>query len=520
MILRKPYAMFIKLFRPIHFIFVFCIGILIYYQNRILSFFNNYLYTSEVVSTDNIKQTLFSNYLYLIPIFLIVLSLLLFGIMFRKNKPYKYYFISIFLFLVILVLNIYVSNFLTVFQDTTVTIKSVKLIHDLVLMSILLESVLLVIYIIRGLGVDFKHFNFDSDISKLDIDEKDKEEFELDLKFDFNETKRKRKERLRNFKYLYLENKFLINLIVSVISVMLIIIVALVIIKHNSYNKEGKEYNLDSFNIIVEETNILNTNYEGNRITDNYLIVVKARLKSYNISKSLYSKDFTLKFSNAKAHITKEYNNYLSDIGKAYNNENLTNEYETYLFVYELPKKFITSDMFLSYNNLGYDFDIKLNPKNLTYGNKAIKSKIKKTLNFNDSLGDISFKIKDYDINDFYEINYDYCISNDNCLESKEYLRPSIDENFDKTILKLDVDYTDNTKLNLSNFYNLLEKFGDIYYKKDDHWEIQDDDFEQIVSNRGSNYYLYIGVNNEIKDASNIKFVFNIRGIKYEYILK
>ena len=66
----------------------------------------------------------------------------------------------------------------------------------------------------------------------------------------------------------------------------------------------------------------------------------------------------------------------------------------------------------------------------------------------------------------------------------------------------------------------MLEKFGDIYYKKDDHWEIQDDDFEQIVSNRGSNYYLYIGINNEIKDANNIKFVFNIRIIKYEYNLK
>ena len=87
MILRKPYAIFIKLFRPIHFIFVFCIGILIYYQNRILSFFNNYLYTSEVVSTDNIKQTLFSNYLYLIPIFITVLVILNFIIIVEYPIP-------------------------------------------------------------------------------------------------------------------------------------------------------------------------------------------------------------------------------------------------------------------------------------------------------------------------------------------------------------------------------------------------------------------------------------------------
>ena len=333
MILRKPYAMFIKMFRPIHFIFVFCIGFLIYFQNKILSFLNNYLYTSELINTENVKQTLFSNYLYLIPIFLMILSLLLFGIMFRKNKPYKFYFISIFLFLAILILTIYVSNFLSIFENTTVTIKTVKLIHDLVLISILVESGLLIIYIVRGLGVNFKSFDFDSDIAKFDVDDRDKEEFELDLKFDFNETKRKRKERLRNFKYLYLENKFLINSIFGLVFIIISVITIIIVVKHNDYNKEGKEYNLDGFDMMVEETNILNTNYEGNLITDNYLIIVKTKLKSYNSSKSLYSKDFNLKISNAKVHVTKEYDNYLFDIGETYNNGNLTSEYKTYLFV-------------------------------------------------------------------------------------------------------------------------------------------------------------------------------------------
>ena len=135
-------------------------------------------------------------------------------------------------------------------------------------------------------------------------------------------------------------------------------------------------------------------------------------------------------------------------------------------------------------------------------------------------MGNLSFNIKSYEIKDYYKIDYDYCISNNNCFNSIEYLRPSIDENFDKTILKLDIDYNNETSLSLDTFYDLLKQFGDIYYLKDNVWKIQDSSFEYITSKKGSNNYNYIGIDKDIKDSKSVKFVFNIRGIKYEYILK
>ena len=520
MVLRKPYALFIKLFRPIHFIFIICTGILIYNENKILTFLNSYLYTDNIFEFNNVSKDLISSALFIIPIILMIFSLLMFGIMFRKKKPYIFYFVSIFLFLAILVINIYNSNFLKVFESTTVSIKAVKLIHDFNLMTILLEAALIFIYVIRGFGINFKKFDFSSDIAKFDIKEEDKEEFELDLKFDFNETKRKRREKLRNLKYIYLENKFIINLISCVVLVIIAGLIIFKYVKRNTYNTESVEYNLDGFNIIVDSTNLINTNYEGNRITENYLVIVNAKLNTYSGTKALYLKDFTLKIGNATIYPTKKYAKYLTDVGSVYNNNNLTNEYRNYLFVYEIPLKFITSDMFFTYSNLGYSFDIKLKPKNLVYGNDSIKVKKGSEILFDKTLGNLSFNIKSYEIKDYYKIDYDYCISNNNCFNSIEYLRPSIDENFDKTILKLDIDYNNETSLSLDTFYDLLKQFGDIYYLKDNVWKIQDSSFEYITSKKGSNNYNYIGIDKDIKDSKSIKFVFNIRGIKYEYILK
>ena len=518
MVLKKPYAVFIKLFRPLHFLFIIGISLLIYKQNNILNYLSNYLYTSDFYLDEGVTAKLVSSYLFIIPVILILFSLLMFGVMFRKNKPYKLYFMSIFIFLVIFIVNIYTSNFLKVFETNIVSIKAVKLIHDIVLLTIIVESSITVVFIVRALGINFEKFDFSSDIGKFDIDEKDKEEFELELKFDFNETKRRRNRQFRNFKYFYLENKFMISIISISLIVLVIALSLLLIFKNHKFNKEGIEYNIEDFNILVEDTYILNSNYEGNKITNDYLIIVKTKLSSY-YSKFLYSKDFTLKIGEASISPTKNYQNYLLDIGIPYNNDSLTDEYKSFIFTYEIPKKYITSDMYFSYNNVGYNFDISLNPKTLKYGNKTEVVNIGKVLSFEKSLGNIEFNIKEYEISDFYKMEYNYCIK-DVCFDSFEYLIPSINENFDKTILKLDLDYTNNSNLSLNNFYDLLVQFGDIYYLKDGMWQIQDDFFEKITSKKTNSKYVYIGINNNIKDSDSIKFVFNIRGLKYEYILK
>jgi len=213
MILKKPYAFFIKMFKPIHLILSILVLYLISLSNDILRFLNNYMYSSESVVAEEIIESLINNSFYFIPVAMIILFLILLSVMYKKNKPVIFYFVGIFSFIIVLVINIYTINFLNILVENIVSIKAIKLIHDLVLINMLIESGCLVFLFVRGVGIDFKKFDFNSDISQFEMNESDKEEFEVNVNIDFNERKRKRKESFRNLKYLYIENKLIINIL-------------------------------------------------------------------------------------------------------------------------------------------------------------------------------------------------------------------------------------------------------------------------------------------------------------------
>ena len=101
--------------------------------------------------------------------------------MFKKKKPVTFYVVNVFSFIVIIIINMYASNFLGVLEESIVSVKSVKLIHDLILLNMIIESIIFIFFVVRGMGINFKKFDFDSEISKFDISESDKEEFELDI---------------------------------------------------------------------------------------------------------------------------------------------------------------------------------------------------------------------------------------------------------------------------------------------------------------------------------------------------
>ena len=90
--------------------------------------------------------------------------------------------------------------------------------------NIVIDIVLIVLFIIRGLGINIKRFDFSSDLSKMDISDKDKEEYEVSLNINYDETKKKRKRFFRNFKYFYFEHKFICNITILFILIITIII--------------------------------------------------------------------------------------------------------------------------------------------------------------------------------------------------------------------------------------------------------------------------------------------------------
>lgn len=521
MILRKPYAFFIKMFKPIHIILSILLIYLIYLQNKILTFLSSYISNISVVVDENIVNELITNKIYIIPIILILFSLLILGIMFKKKKSVMFYFINIILCIIVIVINVYALNFLEILKDTIVAIKTVKLIRDFVFLGILIESVSLIFFITRGMGLNIKKFNFDSEFSKININESDKEEFEVNLNVDFNERKRRLRQRLRYLKYRYVENKFIINCVIFLIVIIVSVLIYLYIQNKNNYNKEGISYNINNFDLIVNDTNIIKNDYRGNKITDDYLIVVNLSLRSFFTNKNIYSNDFSLKIEDLKFKSITKYSSSLIDMGITYEQQNLTSEYTSYIFVYEIPEKYINSDMELVYTAEGEEIVVRLEPQNFKEQTNKITKNITEEIDFSEYFENIKFLINNYEINDFFVVNYNYCVSTNDCMSSLERLVPSIDENFDKTVLKLNVEYNNNSSLDVSNFYTFLNNFGSIEYAIDDTIYKQNSLLEEIKSKKKQEKnVVYVGVNERIKLASSIKLVFDIRGISYEYVLK
>lgn len=520
MILRKPYMFFIKIFKPVHIVLSILLSYMVYLTNTIVVFLNNYIHTTENVVGTAIKETLFSESLIIIPIVVIIFSLLFLGIMFYKNKPTVFYIVSSLIFLVVLIINLYVSNFLGLMEENILAIKVVKLNHDLMVINMIIEIVYFVLLLIRGLGLNLKKFNFDSDIANFDVSDVDKEEFELNVNVDLDYVKANRKRKIRHFKYFYKENKLIIN---SSVIFMFILICAFILITINfkNNNVEGKVYSASKFEFRVNKTLILNDDYSGKKITDNYLIVVDVSLRT-NLNKiSLFTKDFTLQSEDIIFPAQTKYFSRVIDIGTGYNNQILSNQYEDYIFVFEIPEKYIRSKFVFVYNDEGNKIKIKLNPKNYVSNKVNIINKLTEKISFNDTLGDISYTIDDISIQNKFQINYDYCISLNDCIKSIEYIKPSINENFDKCVLKLNVTYENNTDLGVNKFYDFIENFGSIHYLIDGVWYKQNSGFEELNSKKVSNKNnVYIGVNQNVLKAESIKFIFNIRDSIYEYILK
>ena len=378
---------FIKVFKPIHILMAILITYLIHISNNILVFFNNYIYSNENVVGVELSESLISSALFIIPITILVFSLIFLGIMFHKKKPVAFYVLNVFIYLVALFINFYISNFLMLMEESIVSIKIVKLGHDLILLNMIFQIISFVLMLIRGLGLNFKRFNFDSDITKFNITDEDKEEIELSVNIDLEFAKSKRKRKLRYFKYIYKENKFLINLLVFIILIIFILTIIFAKFYKVEKNKEGIVYSMSNFNLRVNKTIFLDTGLDNKKITDNYLIIVDASLQSNLKSISLFLKDFSLEVGEAIFYPQTKYSNKLVDLGNIYNQQTLNSNYDNYTFIFEIPKKYIESDFLFVYNNEGRKNRISLNPKKYLSKEIIETSTIGEVMNFSDVLG-------------------------------------------------------------------------------------------------------------------------------------
>lgn len=528
MILKKPYAFFIKNFKLFHFIIFALSAVLLYRTSLVYSFMKEYCKTNPNVIGKNLTSTLFSPWLYVLIAIILIVNIVIIYILIKKEKPYMYYIINISLYISVLVVYIVSNGIIHDMQEILVAAKTTLAIRDITNLARLFETISVIFYFVRSTGFDIKKFDFVRDLQGLDISEEDSEEIEVALEFEKNVAIRNIKKNLRNAKYYYKENKFIINIIILLtISAMCL----LVYLSSNRYDKTYSEndfFNAGTFTMGVKESNIITKDYRNNTIVpdENVLVAVKVGTKS-TIDSPLQTSRTILDINGKRYYNDNSYKNNLIDLGNTYNGETITSELSDYLLVYKIPKSDINSKMTFKYiDNIKYKrgktivnaFNTKLNPNKLDK-DKAQEENYK--LNNEIVINDYKINILNFQIQDKIVNTYNKCISNDKCIDLKEILVPSLGEK-EKAILKIEgtFEYKENIN-NITNLYSFIEKYASIKYVHNGNEYIETNDFKEIQANKTKqNNVIYIEVDKEIINAEKISISFNLRNNIYTYILR
>lgn len=531
MILKKPYAIFIKYFKIFHFILVFFLLFVLYRSYSLYNFFRIYSIDYRSVMSS------FSSHDYLNIIHFVVLGVviaisgLLLAIMIYKDKPKKIYIYNLLLYILIFILYLICDGVLDQASSTVLNIKISKAFRDLMLIAVIFQINSVFLTIIRATGFDIKHFDFGSDLQELDISERDSEEIEVDLEFDQERIFRNVRKNFRFFKYFYFEHKFIINIFCLII---IGIGVSFFLYRNKSYSeyyKLGEEFSVGNYTFTVLDSYLLDSDVKGNKlIDDGVILAVRVKIKGYGNKLRFNTGMVSLKAGDLFYNQYTGYARSLSEMGTLYTNQYLSVDYTTYMFNFVLSNDQAKRKTYLKIN----DFDsfingvsgvkndyVRLKPIDLR--NEKINSFSKKmpgSLNFEGSfLGNSSLSIDSFEVNNRFSLDYNYCYSSDNCALSKEYIIPKATGNYLKSLIKLSGDFSvdDNLNSSVNDLYSLLNKFGYINYKIDD--KAYSKKINTEIFNVSDNSY-YIEVPYEVKDASNISFDFKIYDNNYTYILK
>ncbi|NLL44295.1 MAG: hypothetical protein GX247_01335 [Mollicutes bacterium] len=537
MILRKPYAFFIKHFKLFHIILTILITYLIYRTGLLLSFFNEYIATSQSVINQDLTGKLFNTYMFISPFLIILGSIVILSVMILKKKPILFYIVLIIIYILMIVLYNYIYSVLGAMETNLLDIRQVRLARDILTIGSVAQAFSVVITFVRATGFDIRKFNFGQDLAQLDIKEEDREEFEFEVSLDTDKLRRKLRRNFRYLKYTYIENKFLINIGILLFLSTICFIIYLNLTVYNKVFNEMEAFLTTDFSVRINKSFLTTKDYKGNDIVnDNETLVVLEVAVRNNFSKAqkLDIAKTQLVINNQAFYHVYSYRDRLFDLGKVYEDQLLPNQFTKWLLVYKVPKFLISNNMYFKYvdkvNVVSRKLNpktisVRLNPKNLDVVSKTKEFQLGETMVLNDSiLGNVEFKIDKYEINDEYRLTYNFCVTKDECYPSYEYVKPNITNRYDMALMYLNgkMKWDEEIAVNpITNIYSFINNFGELVYEIDDKTKVQKVGFKQInpVKVKVKDDY-YIEVLDEVKKANKIALVFNLRNIQYKYVLK
>ena len=539
MILKKPYATFIKYFKLLHGVMAVFIGLLLYRTFKIYGFFKVYSVDYRSVMSSFSVREYAGYYTYFFIFVIILLTVALFSVMFYKKKPFTVYIYNIVLYILVFVLYSFSFSTFENVSRSILDVRVAKAFRDISFILGSLQIVSFVLIIIRTTGFDIKKFDFGTDLQQLDISEKDSEEIELALEFDRDKIIRKIKNFFRNIKYFYFENKFIFNCVILASVVVIGLIVHFTVGAYRSDYSQGVSFDSSGFSMNVIDSYILDSDLNGRKIVETEgdyagaVVAVRFHIKGYSVNQLLDVGLITLRIGDLSYSHNYKLANEIYDLGTPYYDQKLTSEYQTYIIAFEISDTLAKRKMELKINDntsfvhgkaAAKNSYVALKPIDLRKEGKEYEGKLGSSIRFDDSiLGSASFIVKSYEIKDNYKLTYKFCYGTGKCFDSYSYLTPTATGSYLKSLMKINGNITFDQNVNISSISNLqlfLNKFGYICYKKDDKLIKKKIETSSIKSKNVNLSDYYIEIPRDAVDSSELYFVFEIRNQTYKYTLK
>jgi len=532
MILRKPYAFLIKYFKVIHLVLTVLLAFILYKTNDLLNFFNEYLSSGNYGVLDDLFNGYIGVSLYLSIFLVIGISAIIFWLMFKKDKPVKYYLINIIYYIVLIIGLVFVNIQFENISLGKTDVLTLNITRDILLVLFFVQIPLVIISLIRTVGFNIKKFNFQRDLMELQIDDKDNEEFELGVDIDSDDVKARFRRRKRFIKYALKENKILVLVLTGVALIIGGVIVHNTIYVKNIIYKENKTFKSSGLEMTVIDSYQYDTDFFGNDISKKKYSYTIARVRIKNISGSdrqISLKTFTLKIGDEIYSATEKEKDSFIPLGTTGNKLNVANnEEKTFIIIFKINKEDKTKKKIMEYagsykmngNERIYNIDrIRLEPKTFEKTQNIKTSKIGEELTFNESiLKNTSIVIESFEVNNRYTYSYKQCM--DECYTFNDYIVPSKNTKYDVIVMKLKLNINVDPSINNPSLQKqLIYSVAHLRYVIGEKEYNQKFNIQEITPSIVKDYK-YFEVKGNVKNADEIYLDFVILDKVYTYVLK
>lgn len=516
MIIRKPYAFLIKNFRKIHIVLLILSFFIIFNTFDVFSFVRDFMAVGNYDLYANPVTNHITGLLNISLLIVIVGTAALLLLLHHKKKPWKVYLIPLITYVLLFLVLSMIKSFFRTYTEV-VDSADLRMSRDLLMLAMVGQLPAIGVFVMRTFGLDFKKFDFNSDLEFLDLSEEDREEIEVSLDVDYNSFKRLFRKFIRHLKYFYKEHKLISRIIiVGIVVFILSNLYTFFFVYHRTY-KQGQTYKANGYSIVVEDAYFTDKDKNGKVMSkDSNFVIVRVSVTNNQAARTMNPTNFHLK-AWSRDYVTTDttYATEFSDLGKCYSNkkEIKRDEKINFIIIFKVDKKVRRGRFKLYYQEYGGIFKlrrIKVKIKDIRKIESAKKINVGEFMDVNIYGNEDSLSIDKFSYSKSIEYKTTKCTDIRCEYKTFKYDAP---DGYQVLTLEFASDYYES-----KNIIDFLTKYGKINYKnskgKDESLDIK------IAVNK--NYYgktVYLRVPEDMEKSKDTYLDFIIRNKEYKYML-